>query len=157
MKNRISSALKLFALSAAIRGLPQRKRRFELSRSEPRRQPNALPLPESDDAWMFEKAASSAVAHRMEMLHNEMDRLSDTLGGLRAFLSSVSSDAPMLADYEITPRAAPLIVDRDLFDGEPLAVAPNFVPAAGEAGYLFEEGSEVLSRCVQSEVRARAA
>ena len=157
MKNRISSALKLFALSAALRGLPQRKRRYELGRPEPRLQPNELPMPDADDAWMFEKAASGAIAHRMEMLRNEMDRLSETLGGLRAFLGTVASDAPMLADYEVTPRAAPLIVDRDLFEGEPLAVAPNFVPAAGEAGYLFEEGSEVLSRCVQSELRAQAA
>ena len=85
MKNRISSALKLFALSAAFRGLPHRKRRFELN-AEPRRQPNELPLPDTDDAWMFEKAASNAMAHRMEMLHNEMDRLSSTLGGLRSFL-----------------------------------------------------------------------
>ena len=157
MKNRISSALKHLALSAALRGLPQRKRRLDMSAPEPRRMPNALPLPESDDAWMFEKLAQTAVAHRMEMLHNEMDRLSNTLGGLRAFLGSVSADAPVMADYEITPRAAPLIVDRDLFDGEPLAVQPNFVPAAGEAGYLFEEGSEMLSHCVQSELRAQAA
>ena len=157
MKNRISSALKLFALSAALRGLPQRKRRFEFNAPEPRLQPNELPLPETDDAWMFEKSAVNAVSHRMEMLHNEMDRLSATLGGLREFLGAVSSDAPMLADYETTPRAAPLIVDRDLFEGEPLAVAPNSVPAAGEAGFLFEEGSEVLSQCVQSELRAIAA
>lgn len=157
MKNRISSALKLFAMSAALRGLPQRKRHIELSSPEPRRLPNELPLPDSDDAWMFEKAASNAVVHRMEMLHNEMNRLSDTLSGLRAFLGTVASDAPLQADYEITPRVSALIVDRDLFEGEPLTVATNAIPAAGEAGFLFEEGSELLGQCVQSELRARAA
>ncbi len=157
MKNRISSALKLFAMSAALRGLPHRNRRLDLTGPEPRRLPNELPLPNTDDAWMFEKAAVNAVAHRMEMLHNEMDRLSNTLGSLRAFLGTVATDRPLVADYEITPNAAPLIVDRDLFEGEPLAVASNIIPAAGEAGYLFEEGSDVLGHCVPLELHARAA
>ena len=157
MKNRISSALKYLALSVTLKRLPQRQNVMAISTPEPRRQPNELPMPDTDDAWMFEKAAASAVEHRMEMLTNEMDRLSSTLSGLRAFLGTVSQDAPLLADYEITPRAAPMIVDRDLFDGEPLSVSPTIIPAAGEAGYLFDEGSYVLGRDAQSQLFARAA
>lgn len=157
MKNRISSALKHFALSATLRRLPQRKRFLDVSSPQPRRMPNELPQLGNDDAWMFDKAAQTAVEHRMEMLGAEMDRLSGALGGLRAFLGTIAVEAPLMADYEITPRAAPLIVDRDLFDGEPLAVSPTYIPAAGEAGYLFDEGSTLLGQCVQSELTAQAA
>ena len=79
MKNRISSALKYLAMSATLKRLPQRQRFMDISSPEPLRQPNELPMPDTDDAWMFEKAAASAIEHRMEMLANEMDRLSGTL------------------------------------------------------------------------------
>jgi hypothetical protein len=157
MKNRISSALKHFALSATLRLLPQRQRALENLAPQPRRLPNELPQPSTDDAWMFDKVAATAVEHRMEMLGNEMDRLSGTLSGLRAFLGTVAIDAPLMADYEVSPQAAPLIVDRDLFEGERLAVSPTYIPAAGEAGYLFDEGSTLIGQSVQPELHARAA
>ena len=157
MKNRISSALKYLALSVTLKRLPHRQNVMAFSTPQPLRQPNELAMPDTDDAWMFEKAAASAVDHRMEMLANEMDRLSGTLSGLRAFLGSVTHDAPLLADYEVTPQTAPLIMDRDLFDGEPLSVSHKIIPAAGEAGYLFDEGSYVLGQDAQSQLFARAA
>lgn len=157
MKNRISSALKHFALSATLRRLPQRRRILEVSAPQPRRLPNELPQPDTDDAWMFDKIAATAVEHRMEMLGNEMDRLSGALSGLRAFLGTVATDAPLMAEYEIAPQAAPLLVDRDLFEGEPLAVSPNYIPAAGEAGYLFDEGSTLIGQSAQPELHAQAA
>ena len=157
MKQRIYSAIKHFALSAAFRGLSQRKRHAAFDAPEPRKQPAELPSLDVEDMWMFDRAAKTAVAHRMDMLANEMDRLSGTLNGLRAFLGSVASEAPMLADYEITPRAAPMIIDRDLFDGEPITATPNAIPAAGEASFLFEEDSALVGQFAEVELRARAA
>lgn len=156
MKNRISSALKHFAMSVALRGLSQRSRRLEMKAPQPRRQPmQVLPL-EGDEAWMFDKHEATAVEHRREMLSNEMNRLSGTLSNLRAFLGEVVTEAPIVVPNEITVRAAPMIIDRDLFDGEALAATPNAIPAQGEAGYLFEE-ELTEGRRASSEIRARAA
>lgn len=157
MKQRILSALKHFALSATLRRLPQRTMRAGFDAPQPLRQPSDLPSPQTDDVWMFEKAAANAVEHRMDMLSNEMDRLSGTLDGLRAFLGSVASDAPMLAAYEVVPRAAPMILDRDLFEGEPLSVSTHAIPAAGELGYLFNEETLAPGHIAQAELQARAA
>lgn len=152
MKHSIYSAFKHFALSAAIRALPHRKRTLDVNAPEPRRQPN-----EMGDAWMFDKAADNAVEHRMSMLANEMDRLSGTLSGLRAFLGSVATDAPMLVAGEPAPLTPPMISDRDLFDGEPLAAIPNAVSTAGEVGFLFEEEILQGQNYAQAETRAQAA
>lgn len=156
MKNRISSALKHFALSVALRGLSQRNPKTEMKAPQPRRQPMQLPSLGGDEAWMFDKHAETAVEHRREMLSNEMNRLSGTLSNLRAFLGNVAVDAPIMASHEISARAAPMIIDRDLFEGETLAATPNAIPAHGEAGYLFEEELTEGQRA-SSEIRARAA
>lgn len=138
MKSRISSAFKHFALSVTLRGLSQRKRTGEIAAPEPRRQPLSA-IDCSKDDWMFDQRSANAVEHRIDMLSNEMDRLSDSLSGLRNLLSGVAVDAPMFAALEAYPNTSPMIADRDLFEGEPLAATPNAIPAAGGAEYLFDE------------------
>lgn len=106
---------------------------------------------------MFDNSAANAVEHRMDMLTNEMDRLSGSLSGLRAFLGNVAENAPIIAEAHTTLHTSPMIIDRDLFDGEPLAATPNAIPAAGEARNLFEEERIAEGHIATSGERARAA
>jgi len=86
-----------------------------------------------------------------------VDRLSGSLSGLRAFLGNVAENAPIIAEAHTTLHTSPMIIDRDLFDGEPLAATPNAIPAAGEARNLFEEERIAEGHIATSGERARAA
>lgn len=159
MRQRILTAIKHFALSAAVRGLPQRRRQAAFEAPEPLKQPSLLPKVElDDDGWMFDRRAPNAISHRMELLSNEMERLSGALTGLRAFLGSISDEAPLIADYNVSSVTAPMITDTDLFDGEPLAIPSSSIPAVGDATFLFaDEKSLVSGSFVEAELIARAA
>jgi len=157
MKNRISSAFKHFALSVTLRGLSQRKRKAEMKAPQPRRQAATVNTLSTDNEWLFDRSAENAVQHRAHMLSSDMNRLSETLSGLRAFLSDVAVDAPILADNEIAPRTAPMIVDRDLFDGEALAPRPNQISAQDDAEYLFQDEVFAEGQVATTNQRAQAA
>jgi len=144
MTQRIFSALKQFVLTRAIRVLPARApRAMDMVRPEPIRQPLLQVMPEIDE-MLFEAPPVSALQHRMDMLSNDMGRLSDTLSGLRSFLGTVAADAPILAAGEVAAVSAPMIADDVLFDGEPMVAASHAVRAAGEADFLFDDEAPVL-------------
>lgn len=144
MTQRIFSALKQFVLTRAIRMSPARApRAMDMVRPEPIRQPLVQRMPEIDE-MLFETAPVSALQHRMDMLSNDMDRLSGTLSGLRSFLGAVTKDAPMMAAVEVSTVSAPMIADDVLFEGEPMVASPNAISAKGEADFLFEDDAPVL-------------
>jgi len=157
MKQRIYSAFKHLALSVTLRGLSQRPRIAQIQAPEPRKRASDVNAAVADDAWMFDQDAHNAVEHRMDMLANEMDRLSGTLSGLRAFLGNVAQEAPMMAIANSIPNTPPMLADRDLFEGEPMVATPNAIPAAGEADYLFYEDVISEGQIESAQPQARAA
>lgn len=157
MNQRIYSAFKHFAISFTLRSLSRRKRHAAFEAPQPRSRSGNVNEITEDDAWMFDNTAVNAVEHRMEMLADQMDRLSDTLSGLRAFLGKAASEAPLLAELETMPLMPPLLSDRDLFEGEPMVATPNAISAAGEADFLFQEEAVAEEHFVRAEQQARAA
>ena len=136
MSQHMFTTLRQFVLSRVLRNLPLRPAEF--ATPEPKRAPAEPEV----DALLFD--APRPISAHMGELAGHMTRLSGTLGQLRGLISNIASEAPLPLSYEPVKQANIIWSDADLFDGEPLAVAPR-TQIAGEISFLFEDKSVLPS------------
>ncbi|MEO0983338.1 MAG: hypothetical protein AAFX03_11880 [Pseudomonadota bacterium] len=149
MTDRILHVLKRVAVSAVVTALPQRPQRKDAALSpEPVRRP--FDGADADcDAWMFE-SRSEGLAHRIDMLRDEMNRLSGLLGGLREALSDVAAAAPVKAVADMPVLQVHCPVDGFLFDGaEGDVVWSEGDVFVGGDDFLFEDAPAHIPPAIQ--------
>lgn len=74
------------------------------------------------DAWLFER--DTRIERETRALSKEMTALSGSLSGLRETLDLLSGVTPFPSQAKTEMPCSILAHDADLFDGEPIAVAP---------------------------------
>lgn len=131
----------------AVAGLTSFTRRAAKPKADYELEPIRRPLDESkadlQDDWLFEAHAERA-AHS-----SALNALSSSLERLRAAVSAISIDAPIVVEAEPVMSLGAVSFDSDLFDGEPMMIGAGHSQQSPFDALLF--GDDMLTGALSGE------
>lgn len=137
MRNHAIARLKTLLTAACV---SLYTKRHKAAKPKYRLEPVSAAIDESE-AWLFDD--TPAIERETRLLSKDMSALSQSLTGLRETLDMISGVTPFPSQAQTEMPCAIVAHDGDLFDGEPISVAPvQDTVIGGSADFLFEPDQE---------------